>query len=110
MGTDISEVDESSYNDTLTAGAGPVTLNGEGGNDTLNGGPGGDTLIGGSGDDTINTKGPFGVGPDSIYGRPDQRLRDGQPQLHGRKLAVGKYQAQVSAGGVKHALSFSVKR
>jgi hypothetical protein len=63
----ISEVDGSEYNDTLTAGTTPVTLDGEGGNDTIYGGPGGDTLRGGSGDDTIHTVGPDGVGPDSIY-------------------------------------------
>ena len=63
----ISEVDGSEYNDTLTAGTTPVTLDGEGGNDTIYGGSGGDTLRGGGGDDTIHTVGPDGVGPDSIF-------------------------------------------
>jgi hypothetical protein len=67
----ISEVDGSEYNDTLTAGATPVTLDGDGGNDTIDGGPGGDTLRGGGGDDTINTVGPDGAGPDSIYASED---------------------------------------
>ncbi len=64
----VSEVDGSEYNDTLTAGVPPVTLDGEGGNDTIYGGPGGDTLIGGEGNDTIYTKGPAGVGTDIIFG------------------------------------------
>jgi Ca2+-binding RTX toxin-like protein len=63
----VSEVEGSENNDTLTAGKAPVTLDGEGGNDTIYGGPGGDTLRGGGGNDTINTSGPAGVGPDSIY-------------------------------------------
>ena len=63
----VTEVDGSEYNDTLTAGTTPVTLDGEGGNDTIYGGPGGDTLRGGGGGDTIYTVGPDGPGPDSIY-------------------------------------------
>jgi hypothetical protein len=67
----VSEVDGGEYNDTLTAGTTPVTLDGEGGNDTIYGGPGGDTLRGGGGDDTIHTVGPDGVGPDSIFASED---------------------------------------
>jgi Ca2+-binding RTX toxin-like protein len=63
----IAEVRGSEYNDTLTAGVTPVTLDGGGGNDTIYGGPGGDTLIGGEGNDTIYTTGPAGVGPDQIF-------------------------------------------
>jgi Ca2+-binding RTX toxin-like protein len=67
----VGEVDGSEYNDELTAGTTPVTLDGEGGNDTIYGGPGGDTLRGGGGDDTIRTAGPDGAGPDSIYASED---------------------------------------
>jgi Ca2+-binding RTX toxin-like protein len=87
VGTDIDHVVGTRYQaDTLTGGAGPVTLEGQGGddtltagtgkatldggddNDTLYGGPNADTLIGGAGDDTINTAGPSGTGADTIYG------------------------------------------
>lgn len=86
VGTDIDHVFGSAYDDSLTGGAGPVTLEGWGGNDTLTagtgtttlnggdgsdtlyGGPAADTLIGGAGDDTINADGPAGGGPDTIYG------------------------------------------
>jgi Ca2+-binding RTX toxin-like protein len=67
----VSEVDGSEYDDTLTAGTTAVTLDGEGGNDTIYGGPGGDTLRGGGGNDTIHTVGPDGVGPDSIFASED---------------------------------------
>ncbi|HJS93524.1 MAG TPA: hypothetical protein VJ741_04615, partial [Solirubrobacteraceae bacterium] len=65
---DIDHVFGTALDDTLTAGTGSVTLDGQDGNDTLYGGPGRDTLEGGPGDDTINTAGPDGAGPASVYG------------------------------------------
>ncbi|HNG79167.1 MAG TPA: M10 family metallopeptidase C-terminal domain-containing protein, partial [Burkholderiaceae bacterium] len=77
----ITAVDGSAFNDSLTGNAGANWLGGGTGNDTLNGGSGIDTLIGGRGDDSFYVDNAAdvvteqsGEGADTAYASADYVL------------------------------------